>query len=215
MADQATVALNISNIANGEQKKKFQKAVDANTPVAPAGGGPAAPAGPETLALTDTVGKITAKEQEIADADTVLKSKYKEQADLYKLAAKQYGTLGGVVQTGSNGVASYIIGKGYDVVSPATHVTSLPQVTGLDAQDGDEEHSADLNCKSLRDHNVEYVFEGTQDPAGATGFHLIDVVKPSKCTAKNLAAGVWWFRVAARRNNVVGPWSQLSRYFAH
>lgn len=206
MAEDAKVALNISNIPNEEQKTKFQAAVDANTPVAPA------VPGAEVVALNGTIGQITGLNQTITDDETALRGLYKQRAELFKLGVKQYGTLGSVVQTGSNGVASYILGHGYQVVSPATHVTSLPPVVNLGVASGDPEHSAHLNWNRSEVKGVEYVIESTIDPLGQTGFAMAEVCKASQCDMLNLALGVHWFRVAARKGGVQGPWSAPVRF---
>lgn len=212
MTNAAKVARNLGHLSIDDQKKKFQTAVTANTPPVPVGSGTTVTPSPEVLALGTTLGQIGDLEDLITSTGTTLAGLNKQHADLMKLGGKQYGALGGVVEIAADGVGTYIIAHGYDVVQPATHVTSLPQVMNLHASSGDPERSVHLNWNTSVVTGVNNVIESTIDPLGKTGFTQTDTCTASHYTVLNLAPGTYWFRVAVRKGKVQGAWSDPVRF---
>ena len=207
-----TVALNIAGLSQPELIQKFQTIVGLNTPTAVPGGPPPAATDPSVLALAATVELIVSKQADIATTVEQLKGQHADLNALLGTGSQQLVPIGALIQTAAAGSEGYIKAHGLDVVQPPTHVTSLPQIQNLTAETGDAEHSVHLNWQATRIKDVLQTIEISTDPAGQTGYHQLDVCKSSHYDALNLALGVYWFRVAARKGTVQGPWSAPVRF---
>jgi len=192
--------------------KKFQTVVDLNTPAPVTGDAPQTPADPSVVALAATLELIRQKQTVIADNTEVLKGHHADLVGLLATGSHQLEPIGKMIQDASAGSEGYIKAHGLDVAQSATHVTSLPQILNLTAEHGDAEHSVHFNWRATRIKDVLHVIEMSSDPTGQTGYHQVDVCKPSHYDAMNIAAGTDWFRVAARKGAVQGPWSAPVRF---